>query len=74
MPMSQVEIDDAEWKKAENWRGGMIYFSRRDSRPFVPKRHADMGVTVNFAHRTGILFVAGVLAFAGLLIYLARSS
>ncbi|HEU5175116.1 MAG TPA: hypothetical protein VFT96_10220 [Gemmatimonadaceae bacterium] len=72
--MSQVEIDDAEWKKAANWRGGMIYFSRRDSRPFVPKRNADMGITVNFAHPTGILFVVGVVAFAGLLIYLAGNS
>lgn len=28
--MSQLEIDDAEWAKPENWRGGMFYFSRRD--------------------------------------------
>ena len=71
--MSQLEIDDAEWTKPENWRGGIFYFSRRDSRPFVPKRRSAMGITVNFAHPTGVLFVAGAIGFTGLLVYLARS-
>ncbi|HET9493905.1 MAG TPA: DUF5808 domain-containing protein [Chloroflexia bacterium] len=70
--MSQVEIDDAEWQNQHNWHGG-LYFGRRDSRAFVPKRHSSMGITVNFASPTGVLFLIGVLGFAGLLIYLARS-
>ena len=71
--MSQIEIDDAEWEKPENWRAGIFYFSRRDSRPFVPKRRSNMGITVNFARATGVLFLVGALGFAALLIYLSRS-
>lgn len=66
--MTQPEIDDAEWHTPGNWHGGPLglYFSRRDSRPFVPKR-SGLGATVNFARGAGVGFFLGVLAFAALL-------
>ena len=59
--MSQVGIDDAEWQDPTNWRWGAFYFSRRDSRAFVPKRHPQLGVTINFARPAGIGLLVGVL-------------
>ena len=70
---SQFQVEEAEWTKPENWRSGSIYFSRRDSRAFVPKRHPSMGVTVNFANPVGVGFLIGALLFAALIIYLASS-
>lgn len=71
--MSQLEIDDQEWAKPDNWRGGLFHYSRRDSRSFVPKRNSAMGITINFARPTGVLFLVGALGFAALLIHLARN-
>ncbi len=72
--MSQVEIDDAEWRNDENWHLEFFYFSRRDSRPFVPKRGGSelLGATINFAHPAGVLLLAGFFGFAGLLWWLNR--
>jgi uncharacterized membrane protein len=63
--MSQVEIDDAEWANPDNWGLDSLYFSRRDSRPFVPTRGCDelLGATVNFARPAGILMLCGFLGF-----------
>lgn len=72
--MSQVEIDDAEWQNPDNWYLEFLYFSRRDSRPFVPKRGGSelLGATPNFAHPAGVSLLAGMLAFAVLLCWLNR--
>lgn len=73
--MSQVEIDDAEWANPENWYLELFYFSRRDSRPFVPKpgdKDGLLGATVNFARPAGALFVVGIFAFVGLMFWLTR--
>lgn len=70
--MSQLELDEAEWQNPTNWRGGAFYFSRRDSRAFVPKRHSKLGVTVNFARPAGIGFLVGVLLFALVVGWLTR--
>jgi uncharacterized membrane protein len=51
---SQKEIDEREWANPQNWHKG-FYFSRRDSRTFVPKRRGH-GTTVNFARRGVLLF------------------
>ena len=72
--MSQVEIDDAEWQNPANWRAGVFYFSRRDSRSFVPKRNPALGVTVNFARPAGVGFLVGVLLFVLLVSYLSRGT
>ena len=67
--MTQDEIDEAEWRNPANWRGGLlgVYASRRDSRAFVPKR-SRLGITVNFAHRAGIVFLLGVVLFVAILL------
>ena len=64
--MPQSEIDDAEWRNASNWHGGWlgVYYSRVDSRSFVPKRNPIMGFTINFARTGGIVFLVVILGFA----------
>ena len=71
--MTQREIDDAEWRNPANWHGGLlgIYYSKRDSRSFVPKRHPIMGITINFARPLGIAFLVGILGFAAIMITLS---
>jgi uncharacterized membrane protein len=65
----QTEIDDAEWRNPANWHGP-VYFSRRDSRGFVPNRKPGIGPAINFAHPAGYGFVIGALAFAAVVIWL----
>jgi uncharacterized membrane protein len=65
----QAEIDDAEWQNPANWHG-RVYFSRRDSRGFVPNRRPGVGPTINFARPTGYGFVLGAVACAALVIWL----
>ena len=72
--MSQVEIDDAEWRNPDNWLLDIFYYSRKDSRPFVPKRGSSemLGATINFARPAGVLLLVGILAFAALMWWLTR--
>ena len=59
-----VGIEDAEWANPKNWHGGFLnlYFSRLDTRPFVPKRGTELGgATINFARPAGIGFIVGAL-------------
>jgi len=65
----QAEIDEAEWRNPANWHG-RVYFSRRDSRGFVPNRGRGIGPTINFARPTGYGFVLGALAFAVVIVWL----
>lgn len=69
--MTQYEIDEAEWRNPANWHGG-FYFSRQDSRAFVPRRTQALGVTINFANRTGIGFLVGTIVFVVVLVLVAR--
>ena len=62
--MNQDEINLSEWNMNENWGGprwGEVYFSKKDSRIFVPKRLKWMGWTVNLAHTAGVLLFIGFL-------------
>jgi hypothetical protein len=56
--LSQKEIDEREWNDPQNWHW-IFYFSRKDSRTFVPKRRG-FGSTFNFARR-GTLWIMLVL-------------
>lgn len=62
--MTQDEINEAEWNDPRNWHGGWLglYRSRRDSRAWVPKRFPALGVTVNFARRSGVLGLLLILS------------
>lgn len=58
--MEQKEINKAEWENPENWSVG-FYFSKSDSRTWVPKSSPWMGWTVNIGSRTGACWMIGFL-------------
>lgn len=51
----QKEINRLEWENPDNWSGGIlgIYFSKKDSRLWVPKSTPWMGWTLNLGHNAG---------------------
>ena len=69
MEKRQAEINEVEWQNPANWHGP-VYFSRRDSRGFVPNRKRGIGPAINFARPAGYGFVLGGVAFAALVIWL----
>ncbi len=68
--MTQNEINDAEWRNPDNWSDRIIgiYFSKRDTRIWVPKRIPAMGWTLNLAHPAGAWWFVGVMVAVILLI------
>ena len=71
--MTEAEQDETEWRSPENWHGGPLglYYSRRDSRAFVPKRNPAFGATINFARPLGVVWLVGLLVFAATLVVIA---
>ncbi len=51
----QKAINQTEWENPDNW--STIYFSKRDSRPSVPKKNPKHGWTINFAHPKGARWI-----------------
>lgn len=53
--MDQKQINDNEWKCKDNWSGGALglYFSKRDSRTWVPKSIPAFGWTLNVGKPAG---------------------
>jgi uncharacterized membrane protein len=72
MEMNQTEINQAEWANPENWSVG-FYFSKKDSRTWVPKAIPGMGWTVNMGKRAGAFWMLGLLVGIPVLIILALS-
>ena len=58
--MTQHEINIAEWNNKENWSGG-FYFSKRDTRTWVPKSIPWMGWTLNIGTRAGACWLLGFI-------------
>jgi uncharacterized membrane protein len=58
---TQHEIDEREWNNSQNWHW-TFYFSRQDSRTFVPRRRG-YGTTVNFARPGALWFLLLLLLF-----------
>ncbi len=61
--LSQQEINRLEWENPMNWggpKGLAVYFSKRDSRIWVPQRKPSLGWTVNLAHTGGVLWFVGI--------------
>jgi uncharacterized membrane protein len=56
------EINDAEWRKAENWTGALIYHSRVDRRIIVPKRVSRFGYTINLGRPIGLAIAIALVA------------
>ena len=58
--MDQNEINRVEWSNPQNWSGG-FYFSKQDSRTWVPKAIPWMGWTLNLGTRAGACWMLGFL-------------
>jgi uncharacterized membrane protein len=62
--MGQKEVNLAEWQNPENWSGpgqGGFYFSKQDSRTWVPKSIPAMGWTINVGQPAGARWLLGFL-------------
>lgn len=70
--MNQQELNDAEWANPSNWSAG-LYFSKRDSRVWVPKSTPWMGWTLNLGTRAGACGMIGLLIGLPLLMILLMS-
>jgi uncharacterized membrane protein len=62
--MEQDEINQEEWENSANWSDSIVglYFSKRDSRIWVPKRVPSFGWTVSLGHPAGAWTLVGLLA------------
>ena len=59
----QQEINHAEWLNAENWGGPKalaVYFSKKDTRVWIPQQKPAIGWTLNLAHTGGVLWLVGI--------------
>lgn len=61
---------DFEHKKNSNWKLGIFYFNRNDSRLFVPKRIKILGWTINFANPLSYVILALIFVLAFVLNHL----
>ena len=62
--MDQREINKAEWSNPDNWGGPRwisVYFSKKDSRTWVPKQIPIMGSTLNLAKTSGVIQLLVIL-------------
>lgn len=60
----QTRANEAEWSNPANWTGPAwlsIYFSKRDSRVWVPKQIPALGWTVNLGNGRGALMTLAIL-------------
>ena len=67
--MTQDEINRAEWENPENWSDNLVgvYFSKRDTRVWVPKRNPGLGWTLNMARREGAWWLVGLIVAPAIL-------
>jgi uncharacterized membrane protein len=56
------EINDSEWRNADNWTGALIYHSRVDRRIIVPKRVSRFGYTINLGRPMGVAIAIALVA------------
>lgn len=62
--MDQKAINQAEWSNPDNWGGPRwisVYFSKKDSRTWVPKQIPWMGITLNLAKTSGVVMLLLIL-------------
>ena len=62
--MDQKAINQAEWENPDNWGGPRwmsVYFSKKDSRTWVPKQLRWMGWTLNLAKTSGVVQFLAIL-------------
>ncbi len=59
----QKEVNQREWNNPDNWGGPKslaVYFSKKDSRVWVPQQRPGIGCTVNLAHTGGVMWLVGI--------------
>jgi uncharacterized membrane protein len=56
----QEKSNQAEWENPDNWSVG-LYFSKKDTRTWVPKSIPWMGSTLNLGTRAGAMWMIGFL-------------
>ena len=69
--MSQDTINEGEWKNPENWTGPKwlsVYFSKRDSRVWVPKQIPGLGWTSNLGRPGGVAWLFAVIVALPLIV------
>jgi uncharacterized membrane protein len=62
--MDQKEINQAEWRNPDNWTGPTwlsVYFSKRDSRVWVPKQIQGLGWTLNLGRPGGVAWLLAII-------------
>ena len=62
--MDQDQINRAEWENSDNWSGPKalsVYFSKRDSRTWVPKQKPNIGWTINLGKTAGVYWLIALL-------------
>lgn len=62
--MNQKAINETEWEDASNWTGPQwlsVYFSKRDSRVWVPKQIPALGWTLNLGQRAGVFWMTALI-------------
>ena len=62
--MDQDQVNRAEWEDSDNWSGPKaisVYFSKRDSRTWVPKQIPNIGWTINLGKTAGVYWLIGFL-------------
>lgn len=70
--MTQHEVNRAEWENPANWSDALVgvYFSKRDTRTWVPKRPPGIGWTLNLGRPAGAWWLVGLIAGPPLLMRL----
>ena len=62
--VDQRSINESEWSNPDNWGGPRwisVYFSKKDSRTWVPKQVPWMGWTLNLAKTSGVLLFLSII-------------
>jgi uncharacterized membrane protein len=70
--MDQKETNESEWRNPDNW-SGPLYFSKKDSRTWVPKSIPWMGWTLNIGRTAGAYWLLGFLIGLPIFIILMQS-
>ncbi len=64
--MNEKKINQHEWENPDNWSGPdwmAVYFSKKDSRCWVPKKKPWMGWTINLGQICGIYWLIAIVGF-----------
>ncbi len=56
----QDGVNESEWQDPANWWAGLLYYSPRDDRVFVPKQVPSFGATINLGRPVGLAIVLAI--------------